>query len=663
MALLAVILAALVVWAHPWPAEDLYVGLAGGRDIAQGKLGRMDDWSFLTEGRGRVWIDQNWLMHWACYRVYQVSGEAGLLASKAALVALVCLGLILVCRQRGCGLGSALLTAAGIVLAAKAYVDLRPNLATLTLAPWLLLVLLKSRRQAHWAWLSVPLILLWANLHGGFVFGLGMLGLWTACHFVSFWFKQGPPEALRRCWPLAAATLAAIAVAGLANPFGMQNLTHAFIVGRSSVWREVLEWRSMFDPQGLGLAFHWPFLALVGVTLVLGICRLAARARGRARGRQPMPGLAPEALAAAIFEPLFFALVVCMAVAAQRFSPLAMLMAAPLLARQIQWLLDKVRRAWLLPALCVLVMAPTLCLGVRVARHYSANNPMAQRESFFGRMVYDSVVDPAYLAQFINENSIGGRLFQEWSWEGYLRWKCSSAIKLWIGARAQQVYTEAQYLELMDVLSQEDQVAARLRKLDIHLVAMPMTKPLGQFLVSVLAYHNEGTWAIIYFDGINVLLADDEHPATRALIDAAVEGRLKWPSENLGLLSRGICLSCKPVRRRLGDEPARALLRQSVARQASPLQMSVLMSLSKGPGGRLEESDAQFLADQYNRYAAARQPQPRGSMIVSMCSEIAEALAGHYRQSNRLVEAQHWAREARARQDQMHAMERRWAIQ
>ena len=56
-----------------------------------------------------------------------------------------------------------------------------------------------------------PLFALWANFHGGWLVGLGVLGIWTAVRCVS------PVGAGRVSW--AAAGIAAIA-ATLANPYG-----------------------------------------------------------------------------------------------------------------------------------------------------------------------------------------------------------------------------------------------------------------------------------------------------------------------------------------------------------------------------------------------------------------------------------------------------------
>jgi hypothetical protein len=127
-ALLLAALALLVVWAVPRSIGDLWVGLAGGRDILTGQLGKPDDWAFNTAGR--VWINQNWGAHLLSWLAWSAGGETGLLALKALLVGALLLAVPLAGRAAGAARVPALVTAAGVGIAAQGY-HLRPNLVTL----------------------------------------------------------------------------------------------------------------------------------------------------------------------------------------------------------------------------------------------------------------------------------------------------------------------------------------------------------------------------------------------------------------------------------------------------------------------------------------------------------------------------------------------------
>ena len=645
LTLASLVLAAAVVWAIPREVGDLYVGLAGGQDVLEGRLGRPDTWSFTTGDR--VWIDQNWLTHLVHYLVYRGAGQTGLLATKAVTIALLALGMALAARRRGASWPAGLLTVAGVLVASKAYIDLRPNLITLTLAPWMLCLLLLSRRRVYWVWPAAALAGLWANMHGGFVLGLGMLGLWTACHGLTAWAAGGFLAAWRRYWPLAAGTVAAIVLAGLANPFGLENLTHGLVVGRSSAWREIDEWRPIW--MGHWQLFGgslWEFLAVLGLTAGLSAARLLARRRRPAGGaaRPARPGVDDAALA--LFELVLLLGVVYMACAARRFMPLAMVLLTPFLARQLEWSLAPARRAWPVAAACLLLAAPTALLGGRIARYYRDDNPLVGPETFLERMVYHQAMMCPGVAEFINANDIQGRVFQEWRWEGYLRWRCPQ-LKLWVGGRAQQVYSEQEFRQRMAVVNRPQEAAAMLAALDVHLAVVPWGDTTGP-LVRQLAFAPQASWAAIYYDGLDVVLADARHAATRGLVEQAAQGRLVWPDADSALLSRVACTTSTPVLPGINPTAAQELARRALEQCPTPILPPVLAELASRGGGTMPESEVQFLQHQYQRLSALPQPRPKGIAAVITAQRVAEVLATHYRSAGRLADAQDWAARAEA---------------
>jgi hypothetical protein len=667
----ALVLVWAAVWAYPRATPDLFVALAGGQEVAGGQLGQPDTWSFATAQR--VWINQNWGSHLGLYLVNRTWGPAGLLAAKAVLVALLAAGLVLAARQRGATWPISVLTAAIVLLAARREIDLRPNLVTLILAPWLFWLLLRSSGQRHLAWAAAAVIGVWANLHGGFTFGLGMLALWMLCQCLFAWRSGGLP-ALVRCWPLPAATAAAFALAGLANPFGPRNLTESLVVGRSSIWRMVVDWQSIFHAGFPGLRQYWEFIALVLVTAGLAAARLwagrKARLVGGGRGGSSRAesiriassgeAAAPSSRAALVlFEILLVAIVVYMGCSAQRFTPLAMILLGPLLAVNLEWLLQPARRLWPAAATGLLVVAATAYEAGRLVDHYSPVNPAAEPETFFQRMIVENEVEPVRLAQFINANDIGGRIFQEWPWEGYLHLKCPQ-LSLWVGARAQQVYTEEEYRQEWLVSHHPAQYAGVLEARGIHLIAI--SRNLAQDILPALALGPQGTWAVVYFDGSNFLLADCRSASTAALVEKALAAHLQWPSDAIAALSRAMCMECTPNRANADFSQRRALLHQAIELQANPIQVQLLVNLAMRRDGTLEEPDAQFLAGQYNRWSALSEPRPHGWMIVDMCREMAEALTAHHRAAGRLAEARDWADKAGQMQRLAAQMKQRWVM-
>ncbi len=284
------VLLLLITWAVPRPTGDLYVAYAGGRDVLEGKLGQLDDWCFNTTHR--VWYNQNWGTHLLYHLTYVWFGEGGYLALKLLILGLAGAGMVLAGRQYGTRWPVGLLVAGVALLSAYAFLDLRPNIISLTLAPIMLWLLHRTRDNPHRIWWAVALSALWQSMHGGFVFGIGMIGLWGLCQGVAAMIvegRTGGPQAisrvLRRLWPFAAAPVAAILMGGILTPFGWENLTHFFVVGREEAWRRVLEWRSVW---ALTRAEHgdwvlvpygstWEFLCILVVFAALLVSRWSLR--------------------------------------------------------------------------------------------------------------------------------------------------------------------------------------------------------------------------------------------------------------------------------------------------------------------------------------------------------------------------------------------------
>jgi hypothetical protein len=151
----------------------------------------------------------------------------------------------------------------------------------------------------------VPLMTLWANLHGSFVFGLLLVPLFAADAIISATGRRGP-HAIR--W---SAFLAACAGAAMLTPFGADGLTYASQVNDMSfTLSQLSEWRSpdfqKLQPLELcllvlaaailtrGLRLSW-----LRVVLLLGLLHLALK---HARHADLLALLAPLALAKPVGE-------------------------------------------------------------------------------------------------------------------------------------------------------------------------------------------------------------------------------------------------------------------------------------------------------------------------------------------------------------------------
>ena len=574
------------VWSIPRTVSDLYISLAAGRDVMAGNINTPDDWSFSTNGR--IWINQNWGADVILYATHILGSETGLLIIKFLLLALTCLFLILALRRLEIPLPICLLTTALCMAAINVYAILRPNLFTLTLLPLELWLLYQSRTRTWIVWLAVLVVLCWANLHGGFLFGLGMLILHAVCTLLPAPFKE-KGNALKKHWQLLAAVVTALLLAGLVNPFGFRNLTHPLLMTQGGVWNVMRDWQPLWETGVLGsfMAGITGFLAVMGIILLLLIVRLthllaagkpkkkkqpsekksiprprtayaAAKRKNRRRAANAVNNSKQLQLnfkvvdGNLIFDIALGLVSIVMAVLSNRFVAIALLALAPILARQLHWLSKKFHQGWLVPigGFC-LVLIIAILLIYDNARTYNPRNPVQNtgKGSFFERMHYTNMTYDAELVRFINANNISGPVFS-WQWEGYLRWNAPQ-MQPFIGGRAQQVYsTEAlmQYLLISGSTESTYNVkAARdaLNSLGAHYL---ITYHSGGYYNQIYAALTGNNWVIVYADARCLLFANINVPVAAETTGQLRDGELTFGTETARTMSRAANILSQPAR-------------------------------------------------------------------------------------------------------------------
>jgi hypothetical protein len=149
---------------------DVYLELAAGRFVAHNGFVWHDP--FPTIAAGREWLNQQWLSELFFYNLVRVVGMTGMTLLYALLLGLPLSWLLWQVRRRGVAMmawGAALYFPTILAI-------VHPRAAAFSLAALAVLValLLRGGRVT----LAIPaLFALWANLHGGFVAGLLLLGL------------------------------------------------------------------------------------------------------------------------------------------------------------------------------------------------------------------------------------------------------------------------------------------------------------------------------------------------------------------------------------------------------------------------------------------------------------------------------------------------------
>ena len=240
---------------------------------ASGQVIREDPFSFTRAGY--PWVADQWLAECGMSIVHDLAGWDGLLLVTATLLAGVYAWIGARLLRGGLHLLPAILLLALAMLAGAPQFHLRPLVATIVLLGvtfgWLVDVGNGSRRFRQLWWL-VPLFILWTNLHGGVLGGLGTVGFCLGgCSLSAAWqFRKEVGTRLfaaRTVEPIA--LLLAVAATVLVSPYGLATPNEWLETLRMPLPKFIAEHAplELTDPIGWGtLALAAGYLAtLIGV--------------------------------------------------------------------------------------------------------------------------------------------------------------------------------------------------------------------------------------------------------------------------------------------------------------------------------------------------------------------------------------------------------------
>ena len=421
---------------HPFLDTDLWWHLANGRYILAHGVPSTDVYSHTAVGH--VWVVHEWLSDVLFFGLYRVGGMAILAILSAAAV---CAGMILVyrgLRRGGLGNGSAVMVGMVLFIASVVSFGARPQVINFLLTGILCAVLLAYRAlPSPRIWWLLPFFVLWANLHSGYLVGVGLLAVFTVAEAIQVaspraaGLRQVGVELLskhdvRRLWVLVPLGY----LAGLLTPGTYRTLF--FAVGTLSsglIQANIVEWFSPDFHQLQGKA-----LLLCILLLVVGL--LAAR-RG-ARSGASDPTYVPWGVAT-----------LALALTSQRHVPIFAIAAAPLLGGAVAATLEtlgaaprRVRKPT--PMMVRLNVVILLVLAIVGAGFVYLN---------LRRSVVDSVtasVEPVAATNWMLAHHTGRELFNNYGFGGWLTWKAQPQYPVFIDGRV-EVYGDQVYGNYLQV--------------------------------------------------------------------------------------------------------------------------------------------------------------------------------------------------------------------
>jgi hypothetical protein len=378
---------------------DVWWHLKTGEYIAEHKsVPHADPFSYTRAGE--PWVAHEWLTELLLYELERAAGWGGLIVVFAALLCAAFYPLYLRCGPGAYVAGVAMLCGAWATMPVW---GVRPQVLSLLLTSVWLLILERAERNPELLWWTLPLTLLWVNLHAGFALGLAL----SALFLIGGWIERPLEHTHQSTKHLRTSALVLfldLLIVPL-NPNGLRMFTYPIeTLWSPAMQNYIAEWAS----PNFHHAEYWPFLlAVLSTFAALGCCRLRVRPR----------------------DVLLLIVSLYAGLSSIRMMPLFILIAVPLISQSLgDWptsrsTLSRPPRNLRASLNAAIVLAMAVFAGVHIFQ-VIRRQPQAEEQHF-----------PSSAVAFLQTHP-SPRIFNHYDWGGYLIWRLYPSTPVFIDGRA-----------------------------------------------------------------------------------------------------------------------------------------------------------------------------------------------------------------------------------
>jgi len=426
------------------------------------------------------WTAHEWLSEVIMALIHQVSGLTGVVVFFTFLLALTFYLLFLKIRDRGGNILIAVFVVLLATAASQVHWLARPHVfSLLLLLLWYWILEEYSNGTRNRLYFLPPIMLLWVNLHGGYLSGFMLLCIYLACELPAILSRnaEGKAAALQRTKHLLLTTAICVPVACI-NPYGYHILLFPFtLVSNKLIMDNVSEFMS---PN-----FHEPSPFKYLLMLLIAVLAASRKRLG--------------------FKDLLLVLVFLnMSLYSVRYITLFAIIVAPILVRQIDILLHDSqsrfaeivkKRAWsiaeidrssggiLWPILAVLAVAGAVSAG---AIHYQ----------------FDPKTKPVAAVRFLEKAKLPGNVFNNDEFGDYLIYASWPRYKVFFDGRS-DMYGKDRLKEYLQIRSFNEGWEKTLDKYGINWIFFDTNSTLVRFLAG------RKDWKLIYQDKVGSIFIKD----------------------------------------------------------------------------------------------------------------------------------------------------------
>ncbi|HEX6510908.1 MAG TPA: hypothetical protein VF157_01310 [Chloroflexota bacterium] len=412
--------------------------------------------SFSHTFAGAAWVDFEWLWETALAVVYASGGRLAAIVAVALLTAGIYWLAYATLRLRRV---PPILAAFGVGFCSvnlASYADVRPGIMGALFAAEFVFVLELARARANWRWLLLllPAEALWANMHGSFILGPAICGLYAVA---AAWDQLAGGQPIRHvCRSLLpwGALCAGLVAASLANPLGTGLL-------RFTLSSATLTTNVDYNGEWAAPNFHqaWAMPLLVTTLAALALPLLSRRVR------------------LSRVEMLLLVCATALVLRNSQFVTFYAVAAAPTLATMLNQLLNR-------PLNFGLSLPVGLLLGLILVLMGFASVQSLRPEQYDAQLAKRY---PVGAVSYIQQNQLGGPMWNEFDWGCYL---ISALPRLLVSIDGRtEMYGDDFFKQYYDVATGATSPGPVLDRYGINLALLQQKSAVATLLRADLGWH------------------------------------------------------------------------------------------------------------------------------------------------------------------------------
>lgn len=432
---------------------------------------KQDIFSFISPAL--PWTAHEWLSEVIMASVHRAFGLTGIVIFFSFIISAVYFIFFKIIRTYTGNILAAILVAILAIAASQIHWLARPHIfSMLLIVIWYYLLDMYQYRDRDYLYLMPLIMLLWANLHGGFMSGFILLGIYFAGNFMKSISSAGVEklEHRKKVVRLGLITLFCLA-ATLVNPYGYHILLFPFkLTSDKFIMDNVSEFIS---PN-----FHEPMPFTCLLLLIIAVFSVSKKALN-------------------IIEVMLMLLFTYMALYSARYIPIFAIIAAPVLVKQTEFVMmqsrvkvmdfidkrasriksvDASATGYIWPAAAVILIV-ILAAGGKIK---------------FG---FDEKIKAVAAVEFLKKEPLKGNMFNNDEFGDYIIYAAWPEYKVFFDGRS-DMYGAERMKEYFKITRIETGWEDVLKKYDINWIIYNDKSTLSQFLLQ------RDDWKLIYADKV-----------------------------------------------------------------------------------------------------------------------------------------------------------------